>query len=178
MRGGSNFCTVLNGSEVSVSVIRSQRVKGIINCSFKISIDAEHSCVVDVLTWFFCLSRSVLYRGLAFPSPSFVFSSSRSFHPWLPLCFSCFKSQDIFSVKINLLKSDPTFFPRTLSKCFLLHFPSAFKRLTIPLPSFSFSPVESSQMEQILPKRVLMMKQIREPPEKSLAASMGCAGQD
>lgn len=173
MKGGSNFYTVLNGSAVSVSVIRSQRVKGTINCSFKISIDAEHSCVVDVLTWFFCLSRSVLYWGLAFPSPSFVFSSSRSFHPWLPLCFSCFKSQDIFSVKINLLKSDPTFFPQTLSKYFLLHSPSAFKR-----PSFSFSPVESSQMEQILPKRVLMMKQIREPPEKSLAASMGCAGQD
>lgn len=173
MRGGSNFYTVLNGSAVSVSVIRSQRVKGTSNCSFKISIDAEHSCVVDVLTSFFCLSRSVLYWGLAFPSPSFVFSSSRSFHPWLPLCFSCFKSQDIFSVKINLLKSDPTFFPQTLSKYFLLHSPSAFKR-----PSFSFSPVESSQMEQILLKRVLMMKQIREPPEKSLAASMGCAGQD
>lgn len=119
-------------------MIRSQRVKGIINCSFKILIDAVHSCVVDVLTWFFYLSRSVLYWGLAFPSPSFVFSSSRSFHPWLPLCFSCFKSQDILSVKINLLKSDPTFFPPNSFKMYSSVFSLCIQKTDHPCPLFLF----------------------------------------
>lgn len=79
-------------------------------------------------------------------------------------------------------KAACTSFPNSFQICSSFFCASQDDHASPPLSPSPFHPlvfpIESSQTEQIPPKRVLIMKQIRQPPAKSLADSVRRSGRD
>lgn len=111
------------------------------------------------------LSSSIPHLS-SFFLPSCHFSHNFLFPLFLPLL----RPSHLFVAAQVVKKGTLHIFSQLCSSPFILFF-LKLDHCSPPSFSFSFLPlfftVESSQTEQILPTRVLMMKQIRQPPEIS-----------